>query len=158
MKIKPVKQRDASACAPTCIEMTLKYFDVPHTLKEIAVQTDYKKDGVSNDGLVAVLKQFELSTKTYKNTTWKALQEMNIKEHVIIVSWMLDGYIGHVSVVEDVTDTHIVLAEPTTGKYLKIEKIKFLRLWWDFEARGRDIWYPETKADVQLRWMVIVRK
>lgn len=30
-KITPIKQRDASACGPTSIEMTLKYFGVPHT-------------------------------------------------------------------------------------------------------------------------------
>lgn len=158
MKIKPIKQRDASACGPTCIEMTLKYFDVPHTVRQIAELTDYKKDGVSNLDIVKTIKQYGLKTKTQKNTSWEALQKYNTDDAVIIVSWMLDGYIGHVSVVDQITDTYIILAEPTTGKHLKIEKIKFLRLWWDYEGQGRDIWYPETKADVQLRWMAVVRK
>ena len=138
--------------------MALTYFAVPHTVKDIATLTDYKQDGVSNNGLAAALKHYGLKTKVHKNTSWETLQEENTPDKVLIVSWMLDGYIGHVSVVEKVTDTHITLAEPTTGTHLKIEKIKFLRLWWDFEAQDRDIWYPETKADVQLRWLVAVSK
>ncbi|MEX0918161.1 MAG: cysteine peptidase family C39 domain-containing protein [Candidatus Paceibacterota bacterium] len=157
MKIKPIKQRDASACAPTCIEMVLTYFDIPHTVKQIAAVTNYKKEGgLFNRQLVEALHKFDLKTKVVRNTTWEQLIELNTKDSVIIVSWMLDGYIGHVSVIEKVDKSHVYLAEPTTGKTIKIEKIKFLRLWWDWEAQDRDIWYPETKSDIQLRWMVVV--
>jgi len=159
MKIKPIKQRDSSACGPTCIEMVLTYFDVRHTVKEIVKVTDYKQnDGMSNKDILASLKQFGFKTKSITNTSWEQLIKLNTPDVVLIVSWMLEGYIGHVSVIEKVTDTHVFLAEPTTGKILKVEKITFLRLWWDYEALGRDIWYPETKADIQLRFVIAANK
>lgn len=159
MKIKPIKQRDASACGPTCIEMALTYFNIPHTVKGIAEMSDYKKEGgLSNTQIISTLKTFGLKAKPHTNVSWEKLAELNTSDAVLILSWMLEGYIGHVSVLEKVTDTHIYLAEPTTGKILKIEKIQFLRLWWDFEARDRDIWYPESKADVQLRFLIEVTK
>ena len=71
---------------------------------------------------------------------------------------MLDGFIGHVSVVEKVDEKFIHLAEPTTGQILKIEKIKFLRLWLDYEAKPEVPMYPETKANIQLRWMCVATK
>jgi ABC-type bacteriocin/lantibiotic exporter with double-glycine peptidase domain len=101
MKIKPIKQRDASACGPTCIEMVLNYFKVPHTVSEIARVTNYKKEGgMYNFKLVEVLKHFGLKTKVFKNTKWEDLIEHNNNGSVVVVSWMLDGYIGHLSVVE----------------------------------------------------------
>jgi hypothetical protein len=39
-----------------------------------------------------------------------------------------------------------------------MEKIKFLRLWLDYEAKGTDKWYPEKNSDIQLRWMVVASK
>lgn len=159
MKIKPIKQRDASACGPTCIEMALKYFEIPVTTKKIAEVTNYKREGgLYNYQLVEAFKKFGLKTKVYKNTSWDTLKEVNTPDTVVVLSWMLDGYIGHLSVLEKVTDTHVYLAEPTTGKILKIEKIKFLRLWLDYEARGTDAWYPEKNSDIQLRWMVAVSR
>ena len=159
MKIKPLKQRDASACGPTCIEMVLRYFKVPHTVSEITRVTNYKKEGgVYNIQLVEALKKFGLKTKVYKNTKWEDLIKYNQKESVIVLSWMLEGYIGHLSVVEKVDEKHVYLAEPTTGKRVKMEKIKFLRLWLDYEAKSTDKWYPEKNSDIQLRWMVVVSK
>lgn len=159
MKISPIKQRDADACGPTCIEMTLTYYDIPHSIKQIAEETNYKKaGGMYNKQIVSTLKQFGLKTKVYKNTTWEQLMEINTPEAVVIVSWMLEGYIGHVSVVEKVDEKSITLAEPTTGKLLRIEKIKFLRLWLDYEAKEDVPMYPESKSNIQLRWMVVVTK
>ena len=53
MKIKPIKQRDDSACGPTSIQMILNYFKVPYTFKEIAKVSGYeKKGGLYNKDLV----------------------------------------------------------------------------------------------------------
>ena len=159
MKVSPIKQRDSSACGPTCIEMTLKYFDVPHTVADIAKVTNYKKEGgMYNRQLVSVLQHYGLTVKTVKNTSWEKLMEVNTKDVVVILSWMLEGYIGHLSVLEKVDEKFIYLAEPTTGKLLKIEKKKFLRLWLDYEAQQEIPMFPETKSDIQLRWMCVVSK
>lgn len=159
MKIKSIKQRDASACGPTCVEMVLRYFKVPHTVSEIARVTNYKKEGgLYNVQLVEALKSFGLKTKVHKNTSWEDLIKHNQEDTAIVLSWMLEGYIGHLSVLEKVNEKYIYLAEPTTGKIMKMEKLKFLRLWLDYEAGSTDKWYPEKNSDIQLRWMVAVSK
>lgn len=159
MKIKPIKQRDASACGPTCIEMVLHYFKVPHTVSEIARVTNYKKEGgLYNVQLVEALKNFGLKTRVCKNTSWEDLMKHNQENTAIVLSWMLEGYIVHLSVLEKVDEKHIHLAEPATGKILKLDKLKFLRLWLDYEGKGTDKWYPEKNSDIQLRWMVVVSK
>lgn len=107
---------------------------------------------------MTALKHYGLKTKVLKNVSWDELTELNTKDSVIILYWMLDGYIGHLSVLEKVCEDHIYLAEPTAGKMLKMGKIKFLRLWLDYEANSRVPMYPESKSDIQLRWMCVVAK
>ena len=139
--------------------MVLNYFKVPHTVSEITRVTNYKKQGgLYNTQLVEALKHFGLKTKVLKNVTWEDLEKHNQKENAVVLSWMLEGFIGHLSVLEKVNKKYIYLAEPTTGKIMKMEKLKFLRLWLDYEARGTDTWYPEKNSDIQLRWMVVVSK
>lgn len=159
MKVTPIKQRDASACGPTCVEMTLRYFDIPHTIANIAKITNYKKEGgLYNKQLLSTLQYYGLTTKVSKNTTWEKVMQCNTKDSVIILSWMLYGYIGHFSVLEKIDEKNIFIAEPTTGEISKIEKIKFLRLWLDYEAKSEVPLYPESKSNIQLRWMCVVSK
>jgi len=159
MKVKPIKQRDASACGATCIEMTLKYFDIQHTVTDITKVTNYKKEGgLYNRQLERTLQHYGLKTKISRNTSWEKLVELNTEDSVIILSWMLDGYIGHLSVLDKVDKDHVYLAEPTTGEILKIGRVKFLRLWLDYEAKEDIPMYPESKSNIQLRWMCVVSK
>lgn len=158
-KITPIKQRDASACGPTSIEMVLKYFDVPHTVAGISKVTNYKKEGgIYNKQLVSTLQHYGLRTKVQKNSSWEQLMELNTRDSVIVLSWMLDGYIGHLSVLDKIDKNHIYLAEPTTGEILKMGKLKFLRLWLDYESKDEVPMYPESKSNIQLRWMCIASK
>jgi len=159
MKISPIKQRDPNACGPTCIEMVLAYFGISHSVSDITRITKYKKaGGMYNRDVIRTLQHYGLKTKTFKNTTWESLSELNTSDSVIIISWMLEGYIGHLSVVEKIDKKHIYLAEPSTGDVLKIERIKFLRLWLDYEAKPEVPMYPESKSNIQLRWMCVAKK
>ena len=67
---------------------------------------------------------------------------------------MLNGYVGHYSVLDKVTSEHIYLADPEKSDIIKIPKFKFMRLWFDYE----DIWYPQKTSDIQLRWLAVVKK
>jgi len=139
--------------------MTLKYFGIPHTVSDIAKVTNYKKEGgIYNKQLVSALQHYGLKTKVFKNVSWEQLMRLNTKDIVIVLSWMLDGYIGHISVLDKVDKNHIYLAEPTTGEILRIDKIKFLRLWLDYEAKTEVPMYPKSKSNIQLRWMCVVSK
>lgn len=65
---------------------------------------------------------------------------------------MLKGYIGHFSVLNHVTKTHIFVADPNVGRIVKMPKLVFLRLWLHYD----ELWYPIKNTDIQLRWMAIV--
>lgn len=155
MKIFPIKQRDALACGPTSIQMVLTYFKLPNSFKKIAEISQYKKrDGLSNKDLVETLRAFNLTVQEKANATWNDLARLNTPNKVIIVSWMKFGYIGHFSVIEKVDKNHIILVDPQEGKYSKVQKTIFMRLWMDYD----DMWYPRKNTDIQLRWICIVSK
>jgi ABC-type bacteriocin/lantibiotic exporter with double-glycine peptidase domain len=112
----------------------------------------WKEEGMSNEDLVRALDTLGFKTKPSYESAWENLISENTKGKVIIVSWMLKGYIGHFSVVERVNDKRIWLAEPESGEIVSMEKIVFLRLWLDYG----ESWYPEKVTDFKLRWMVVV--
>jgi len=155
MKIKPIKQRGSSSCGPACIKMAISYFNLPVSLNKInSVSKYHKKGGLYNQDLVKTLETLGIKTKVLNNATWSDLINYNKRDNVIIVSWMLKGYIGHFSVLDKVTPKAIYLAEPERGKIIKLDKLIFLRLWFDYDPK----WYPEKNTDINLRWMVIVSK
>lgn len=156
MKIKPLKQKDEISCGPTSIEMVLRYFGMDQTFEEIAKVSQYKKKiGLSNKDLVTTLANFGLKTKEITNATWGTLKKISEnKNNIVIVSWMKNGYIGHFSVVQQVTENKIIIADPQDGKNETMEKIVFMRLWMDYD----EMWYPKKNTDIQLRWMCVVSK
>ena len=154
-KITVLKQPNAEACGPTAIKMTADYFKLPMSLKNIEEISLYKKrHGLTNKNLVETFQALNLKTKTKAQSSWNDLRKFNDKNSVIIVSWMLKGYLGHFSVVEKVTKDHIFLADPDAGKIIKLPRLVFMRLWFDYD----DLWYPKTARDIQLRWLVVVKK
>ncbi|MBU1110952.1 C39 family peptidase [Patescibacteria group bacterium] len=155
MKIQPIKQKDSSACGPASLKMAVSYFNLPISLNKINNLSQYhKKGGLYNKDLVKTLRKLGLKNKVINNASWSDLIKYNKPENVIIVSWMLRGYIGHFSVVDKVTTKDIYLAEPESGKIIKLDKLVFLRLWFDFDPK----WYPQKNTDIHLRWMVVVSK
>lgn len=155
MKIKPIKQKDSMSCGPAAIKMAVDYFDIQISLNEINKISGYKKiGGLYNKGLIKTLKVLGLKTKILNNSTWADLIRYNKPNNVIIVSWMLKGYIGHFSVIDRVNAKTVYLAEPESGKIIKLDKLVFLRLWFDYDPK----WYPEKNSDINLRWMTITSK
>lgn len=125
--------------------MALKYFGIRHSFKDIATVSKYKKkDSLSNTDLVRTLRKFNLDVKEKASTWWSGLVRYKNQKNVITVSWMLDGYIGHFSVVEGVGKNFIKLADPHTGTVVKMEKIMFMRLWMNYD----DLWYPKKNTDI----------
>lgn len=151
MKVKPIKQINSIACGAACIKMAAAYFNLNYSWKKIAEISKYKqKDGLYNKDLVKALQKLGFKTAEKANVSWEQLKKLNSSDKIIIVSWMLKGYIGHFSVVDKVTDKAIYLADPEAGKIIKLDKIVFLRLWLDYEPH----WYPRENSDIQLRWVV----
>lgn len=155
MKIKVLKQKHSSGCGPTSIKMVTNYFGIKLPMKKIEeICGMWKEDGMGNHDLVNSLEKLGFSVHAQYNSTWEELVAQNTKDYVVIVSWMLKGYIGHFSVIDKINDKYIWLADPESGKIVKLEKNIFMRLWYDYD----DIWYPEKNSDFKLRWMAVVSK
>ncbi len=155
MKVKVLKQKNGEACGPTCIRMITNYFGLQCSDKKIAFVSKYRqRGGLSNVEFVATLEKLGFTIKTKKQANWNDLKKYNTKNNLIVLSWMLKGYIGHFSILDHVTKTHIFLADPEAGKIVKLPKLVFLRLWFDYDER----WYPVKNADIQLRWMAVVSR
>lgn len=153
LKIRPVRQRDSSACGPASIKMVAEYFRLPISMAEIEKVSGYRrKGGLYNKDLEKTLQKIGFKVKSSTNATWGDLKRNNTQGKVIVVSWMFRGYIGHFSVVDNVTDKAVYLADPENGKIIRIDKDIFLRLWLDYDPK----WYPVRNTDINLRWMAVV--
>lgn len=146
---------DSVACGPTCIRMITNYLHLSFGVKKIASVSKYKqRGGLTNVQFVETLKKLGLKVKVKKEATWNDLKKYNKKNNIIALSWMLKGYIGHFSVLDHVTKTHIFIADPEAGKIIKLPRLVFLRLWFDYDEH----WYPLKNTDIQLRWMAVVAR
>lgn len=155
MKITPIKQPDDSACGPTSIQMALQYFGILKPFEEIARISKYRrKGGLYNSDLVKTLSIMGFQIKEKTNARWGDVIRNNTNNKVIIVSWMMQGYIGHFSIVDEIRDDFIILADPSNGELVKMEKLIFMRLWMDYDYS----WYPKKNTDIQLRWMCVISK
>lgn len=152
-KIQPMKQEHESGCGPTSIKMAASFLGKNLSSEKIEEACDsWKEEGMSNEDLTVALEKLSFKTKASYDSSWENIVSENTDNKVIIVSWMLKGYIGHFSVVDKITEDRIWLAEPESGEIVSMEKIVFLRLWFDYGEN----WYPEKVTDFKLRWMVVV--
>lgn len=155
MKIAPLKQPDEDACGPTCLLMVSDYFNLGFYFTDVKTLTNYQKEGGMSDvEMESTLKLLGLNAKLKTNTTWETLRKYNTADVVIIVSYMLEGYIGHFSVVNSVTDEAITLADPLTGTLRTYGKIHFLRLWMSYDEK----WYPKKNIDITLRTICVAKR
>lgn len=155
MRIKPIKQKNSTACGPTCIFMVINSFGDKNTLRDIEKLSNYKKtDGMDDAGIAKVFDMLGYRAEVRKNTSWGDLISLRKSGFQIIVSWMKDGYKGHVSVLSKITDKHIFLADPDVGKIIKIEKIRFMRLWLEYDGH----WWPNKVTDINLRTLIKIKK
>ena len=67
---------------------------------------------------------------------------------------MLEGYKGHVSIVDKITKDHIYLIDSESGTILRLKKIQFMRLWMEYD----DLWWPNVSADIHLRPIIGVNR
>ena len=135
--------------------MIANYFGIKISQKAVEeLCGSWKEEGMGNQDLIRVLEKLGFNVQASHDSTWDKLVAQNTSSQVVIVSWMLRGYISHFSVVDKINDKYIWFAEPESGKLMKFEKIIFMRLWYDYD----NLWYPEKSSDFKLRWMAVVSK
>jgi ATP-binding cassette subfamily B protein len=154
-KIAPIKQPEGDACGPACIQVISNYFGIPLSFHEVIKVSEYDREaGMSNSQLVGALIKLGYKVEATANASWEMLQKENTKDKVTVVSYMLHGYIGHLAIVDEVTDENVKVLDPETGTFTTTEKAIFLRLWFDYD----ELDYPQKNTDIQLRWMAVVSK
>lgn len=159
MRIKPVKQKNGIACGPTSIFMVVRSFPASEnkiSLRKIEKESDYKRtQGMDDIGVTNTFNKLGYSAEIVKNCSWEKLLRLNLDQNArVIVSWMKDGYKGHLSVLSKIDNNYIYLADPDIGKIIKIEKIKFMRLWMEYDGH----WWPRTNQDINLRTIIKITK
>jgi len=155
MKIKPLKQPNSIACGPVCIYLAVRYLGDKVTFKKIEELTDYKKkEGVTDEDIVNVCNQLGHKTERLLNASWEDITSQNNKDTVLIVSWMQDGYKGHVSIVDKVNKDHIFLIDSDEGKVIKMKKVQFMRLWMEYDG----LWWPNNSEDIHLRPLIVIKR
>jgi predicted double-glycine peptidase len=152
LSIKPIRQKKNYWCGPACLKMVLEYFGIKASTSNIASETHFTPAlGVEASSIVNFAKKLGLEA-FYKD--FSSIDEIkkyvNINKIPAIVDYF-DANDGHYSVVVEVKDKHVYLADPYTG-YIKSLKInRFLRVWFDFEGE-----YIENAKNIFLRRIIVV--
>lgn len=154
LKIIPYEQSRAGFCGPAALRTLISYFGVLKSekfLAEICGTTVSK--GTRPDRLVRAATRLGLRVKFAENGTWKVLNDyINHKRLPVLVDWFVVND-GHYSVVCGLDKTKIWLADPDSGKVIKMPWKVFRRVWLDFEGD-----YLPVKKKLSLRWWMVIDK
>lgn len=152
LKITPIEQKTGYTCGPTCIAMLADFYDANLSWSRIMRACKIDRNGMSNDDFTNALRRLDFIVTKRSRNTWKDLQSCYKKRLPVVVAWMLHGYIGHFSIVVEVTRTYIVLADPDNGLHRKMSKEIFMRLWYDYD----DVFFPKSVKNIHLRWAAVI--
>lgn len=137
IKIKPYRQ-SPGLCGAASLKMVLDYYGVPVTEAEIAQIADATpENGTSATGLVKAAEHFGFKAVVKKNCSLDDLRRYVNKKIPVIVAWFEEDD-GHYSVVVDIDEKNIVLADPSLdepliyGNTRKMSCKKFLGIWFDY--------------------------
>jgi len=177
--VVPLMKQTYGYCGPTSVRIDALRYGIVIPEKEIARRSlepskEYKdweavlrEDGVEWDGLVRAARSIGLQAEKDDNCTIDDLVTELKKGRTPLVDWMVPAreerkngksHIvwvgeGHYSVVADVTDKYIMLADPYIGRIRKMEHVDFLRWWFDFDNIP-----PKRKEDFYLHRMIRIWK
>ena len=163
LKLKAVIQSNKYSCGAASIYIAVSAIapGKRFTLKQIEKAAgSYSKDGLTYKQLMGTIKSLGFGCKEIRFSGWERLKKESDAGNPVIISWMpmhlkkmleMKDTIGHYSVVEKVGKNYIIIADPDNGKKVKMDRLHFLRLWFDY-----DVWYPKKSSDIKLRWGVVV--
>ena len=145
LKIKPFQERlHKGYCGPAVLNMTLKYYGVNKSEKELAKLAGTTEIGGTDDKtLVKVFKKFGLKSKVKNNSSFADIKKYLDKNIPVIVDWYTRGRKdysdsvvadGHYSIVVGLDKKFIYLQDPEIGRMRKLTKGDFLRVWFDYSG------------------------
>ncbi len=139
--VKISRQRP-DLCGPGALAIALSAFGVDVSEEELArlagsLQGPERGSGTEHEGMVAAAEALGCSVCTKEEATIADLKYFINEEHLpVIVGWF-DRDDDHYSVVIEVTDTEIVLADSSSeGPERRISRELFPKVWFDFVGAG----------------------
>lgn len=132
----PYEQRKTYTCGPATLLMAYKYLGKNFLEEDIAEKLHTDKEGTSWEELIAHPSNLGYRVEFTSNADWEDLRR-NMDKGVVCVSWQTDRYgepDGHFSLVADMTDDMIELANPglSIDKWPDIfDKQTFMSKWQD---------------------------
>lgn len=145
----PAIKQSPSHCGPACLQMILAYYGKKvseRTLGKAAGTT--LEHGTPPERLVAAAEAYGLAGTWKKRGTIEEIRALVEKGVPVIVNWFATDE-GHYSVVVGVSDTHVTLNDPETGRRLRLNYETFRRVWFDFPPP----WIVKP-SNLRIHWML----
>lgn len=174
INIKPFKQTDDSRCGPACVKMILDFYGIKDKygldISEdiICRECNWSYElGCTNDDIVKALRSYDIRCEAFTNSTLEDLQRWVSSGYPVIVDWLSPGAgpsvmsdnqyggempNGHSSIVVDIDDKDIYLADPEVGALRYIPRDEFLRVWFDWEQDP----YLQRCEDLVLQLAIVI--
>lgn len=153
INIKPFKQSDDSRCGPACIKMALDYYGIEASEDELCERCDHTYElGCTNVQMKEALEAYGLSCNIKEESNFEQLTYFVNRNIPVIVDWFSVDC-GHSSVVVDLDEEYIYLADPELGEVRKMLREEFMRVWFDWKS-GETI----SCEELSIREMIVVWK
>jgi len=145
LKIKIFKQINNAYCAPATVKMILHFWGINKSQKFLAKLLGTTLDGgTKNDkNIIKCFQKFGFNVKFGTNGSWYILDKYVNNQKIPVIVWWFHEDCGHLSVACGLSKKSILLADPYSGKIIKMDWQKFNRIWFGFKGN-----FPKEKKIV----------
>ena len=148
------KQETDYSCGPASLKMVLGYFGVEKSEAELVKLTGASAGlGCEPPTLVTAAERLGFVAEYKTHSSIEEIRERLERDEMIIVDWFSPEVCGHYSVVTEVTDENITLANPTHGDHTVMTHEDFLNHWFEL-----DEYPPKDPCKFFLREIVSIKK
>jgi predicted double-glycine peptidase len=130
-KIQHIEQPDNYSCGPTCIQMILTYYNIPHSRKQVLRLCDAKPiTGTENEKMQECVDAMGMVSEVKINAQKEDIVTARNMGLFPIVNYFNPlSRCGHFSVITEINGNRIEMADPKNGAKYQLPLNEFLRLW-----------------------------
>ena len=135
----------ADMCGPASLKIVLDFYGMNKSEQEVAKLTGLTPSlGVSDKSIKITAEKLGFKVKIKNNSNFKDIEKWLNKGVPAIVNWFSRGRCdytdsdisdGHYSVVAGLDDEFIYLQDPEIGGIRKLDREKFMIVWFDFVGK-----------------------
>lgn len=132
--------------------MILRYYGMRTTERHLAQLSGCTfEEGTTAEGLRTAADTFGCKTNIYTDGSIEDMRQWIEQEIPVIVHWFSTDT-GHYSVVVNITDTHITLLDPDTGKHRRYTHDTWHHIWFGF----KQTWIRSGNDLIVRRYIVVL--